>query len=295
MKFMGLYFEKSAGVISACAAVMLAMVMGVSLLGGCVTIAPNDDGSTPTPSGFGVFVGATPTPGQGPGQGSGQGPGGGGVPGGGTTTDDGTKVSPSNPPPKDKEPEPDDPNKPEPEPEEEPGRSKVGASPKIIDIQYNWRIVGEGEKFFTTAGIPGQNKMIVKIDVTKQGGTTPAGTYTGSFSLWYYEMTPEMMKQYGITGDSHNEYKTDGFTVEIIPWTHNKQWPYQAARTTKSITLTSVTDVTIQGHKQQVTDYPSAVLGYSMITNPDSGKAEMVMTLGMPESFVFSDFRIEKN
>jgi len=166
-------------------------------------------------------------------------------------------------------------------------------TPQAGDIQYNWRIVGQGEQSFTTPGMKGTSTMIVKLNLTKQGGATPAGTYTGSLYVWYNEMTPELMAEYGITGDSYNEYATDSFTVEVIPQAGSKEWPYQAERTAVGITVTSITDVVAWGHKQQVTDYPSVLFGHSFEIDPDSGSVRMVMTLGRQKPLEFDNFQLE--
>ena len=162
------------------------------------------------------------------------------------------------------------------------------------DIQYNWRIVGEGEQPFTIPGMIGTNKMIVKMDMAKYGGATPVGTYMGTFYFWHYEMTPELMKASGATGDSYNEYETDDFAMDIIFETQNKEWSYQTMQEI-NITITSVTDVTIAGRKQQVTDYPSQSVKFAFDINPDTGKVRMAFTLGKLEPFIFDDFQIEQS
>jgi hypothetical protein len=126
---------------------------------------------------------------------------------------------------------------------------------KLPDSEYNWRIVGEGEQPFTIPGMMGTNKMIVRLDLEKQGGATPAGTYTGTFYFWHYEMTPELMQASGATGDSYNEFESDVFTVDIVSGAQDNEWLYQTQDV--SITVTSVTDVTIFGRRQEVTDYPN--------------------------------------
>ncbi|MCL1830219.1 MAG: hypothetical protein FWG21_02185 [Oscillospiraceae bacterium] len=161
------------------------------------------------------------------------------------------------------------------------------------DTQYDWRIFGEGEQPFTTPGMMGMNKMIVKLDLVKQGDATPAGTYTGTLYFWHHEMTPELMQSVGATGDSYNEFESDSFTVDIISDIQNKEWLYQTQEI--NVTITSVTDVTIAGRKQQVTDYPSQSVKFVFDINIETGETRMAFTLGKLEPIVFDGFQIEQS
>ena len=167
-----------------------------------------------------------------------------------------------------------------------------GCKCSLPDTQYDWRIYGEGEQPFTIPGMIGTNKMIIKLDLVKLGGATPAGTYTGTLYFWHYEMTPEMMQSVGATGDSYNEFESDIFTVDISE-AQGSEWLYRTQDV--SITITSVTDVTVYGQKQQVTDYPSQNVRLAFDINLATGEVQMAFTLGNLEPLVFEGFQIEQS
>jgi len=161
--------------------------------------------------------------------------------------------------------------------------------------QYNWRIVGEGQLPYEMPGMIGTGTIIVTMDLHKQGGSTPAGAYTGSFSVWHNEMTPELMAQYGATGDSYNEYVTDSFTMEIVPKAGDAPWFFQTdGEQKKAIVIDSITDVYIAGRHQQVSDYPERDLKYVVKIDPDTGVVEFSLNWWSFTSFVY-EFRIEKS
>ena len=184
------------------------------------------------------------------------------------------------------------------DPPDPPDNTDVSVDIEEVNVNATWCLSGVDMCSFAVPGMPGSGKCVIYMILYKYGTSNPAGTYKGYINVWYTEMTPELMQQYSMTGDSYNEMEDNFFSIDILP--SDDEWPFSTGDQHVTYDFFSITEVDIHAGAQTVhhsaLDQPDVVLGYSISIDPQFGDGGAVLvnfSIGRIIKFTSGSFNIE--